>query len=216
MTSFTHDDRAYDVDSSGFLLDPRSWDEGFATGMAAKLKIPEGLRDEHWKVLRFIRSTFELTGRCPLIYETCCANNLTLGGLRRLFPPGYLRGACRLAGVTYRDGVGMYSPTAASELPPPVADKAYRIDARGFLIDPSEWDEDFARRRAEDLKMRGGLSDRHWNVLRFLRERYAATGVVPTVYETCEAQGFELDVLESLFPDGYHRGAVRLAGLRVR
>jgi len=216
MTSFSHDDKIYEVDSSGFLLDPRSWDEGFATGMAAKLGIPGGLTDAHWKALRFIRSTFELTGRCPLIYETCRANKLTLGGLRKLFPQGYLRGACRLAGVTYREGVSMFWPSSVPESPPLETDKVYRIDARGFLVDPSEWDEDYARRRADDLKMRGGLSDRHWSVLRFLRERHAATGVVPTVYETCEAHGMELDVLESLFPDGYHRGAVRLAGLRVR
>ena len=92
----------------------------------------------------------------------------------------------------------------------------YRIDARGFLVDPSEWDEEFAQRRADDLKMRGALSERHWELIRYLRERHAESGAVPTVFETCEAHGIELDVLESLFPDGYHRGAVRLAGLRVR
>jgi len=215
MTSFTHGDRTYQVDTSGFLLDPQSWDEGFASGMGGKAGIPEGLTDEHWKVIRFIRSTFQLTGRCPVVYETCRANRLTLGGLKKLFPQGYLRGACKLAGVTYREGVSLSWPGAAPEPARPATDRVYRIDVQGFLVDPSEWDEDFARRRAEDLKMRGGLSDRHWKVLRFLRERHAATGVVPTVYETCEAHGLELDILESLFPDGYHRGAVRLAGLRV-
>lgn len=37
---------------------------------------------------------------------------------------------------------------------------------------------------------------------------------VPTVYVTCEDTGVELDLLERLFPDGYHRGLVKIAGLR--
>jgi sulfur relay (sulfurtransferase) DsrC/TusE family protein len=40
-------------------------------------------------------------------------------------------------------------------------------------------------------------------------------GVVPTVYETFVANSLELEDLERLFPDGYQRDAVKLAGLRV-
>ena len=39
--------------------------------------------------------------------------------------------------------------------------------------------------------------------------------VVPTVYEACADNGLELEDLEQLFSDGYHRGAVKLAGLRA-
>ena len=34
--------------------------------------------------------------------------------------------------------------------------------------------------------------------------------------ETCEANDIDIDELEQLFPDGYHRGAVKIAGLRLR
>ena len=61
----------------------------------------------------------------------------------------------------------------------------------------------------------GRLTEEHWRVLRFLRDGFARTGVVPTIYESCDANGLELDDLERLFPDGYHRGVVKLAGLRV-
>jgi hypothetical protein len=37
---------------------------------------------------------------------------------------------------------------------------------------------------------------------------------VPTVYETYEDTGVERDLLERLFPDDYHRGLVKIAGLR--
>jgi tRNA 2-thiouridine synthesizing protein E len=50
----------------------------------------------------------------------------------------------------------------------------------------------------------------------FLRQRFATNNIVPTVYETCEANHIELEELQRLFPDGYHRGAVKLGGLRVR
>ncbi|MBW2526362.1 MAG: TusE/DsrC/DsvC family sulfur relay protein [Deltaproteobacteria bacterium] len=85
---------------------------------------------------------------------------------------------------------------------------------RGFLVDPEEWDPELAMLRARGMKLIG-LSERHWQVIHFLRSWYAEHGVVPTVCQTCRAQGTDLDRLEELFPDGYHRGAVKLAGLRV-
>jgi hypothetical protein len=38
---------------------------------------------------------------------------------------------------------------------------------------------------------------------------------VATVYESCEACEMDIRRLETLFPTGYHRGAVKLAGLRM-
>jgi len=95
-------------------------------------------------------------------------------------------------------------------------DRVYRVDARGFLVDPYDWDEAFAMHKAFELRMPEGLTERHWEILGYLRERFERTRAVPTVYETCEAHRMTLDDLEGLFPDGYHRGAVKLAGLRVR
>jgi tRNA 2-thiouridine synthesizing protein E len=60
-----------------------------------------------------------------------------------------------------------------------------------------------------------GLSEEHWRVLRYLRAEHAKTNEVPTVYSVCDALGLTLDDLARLFPTGYHRGAVKLAGLRV-
>jgi tRNA 2-thiouridine synthesizing protein E len=49
-----------------------------------------------------------------------------------------------------------------------------------------------------------------------LRGIVAKKGVVPTIYETCEDNSTETDAREGLFPDGYRRGAVKIAGLRAR
>jgi len=66
------------------------------------------------------------------------------------------------------------------------------------------------------MKVPGGLTDAHWTVIRFLRDDFVKRGAVPTVIECCEANGIGLDDLERLFPDGYHRGVLKIAGLRVR
>jgi sulfur relay (sulfurtransferase) DsrC/TusE family protein len=66
------------------------------------------------------------------------------------------------------------------------------------------------------MNLTEGLTDRHWQVIRYLRESYRRKGYVPTVYECCESNNLELEDLASLFPDGYHRGAVKVSGLRVR
>ena len=60
------------------------------------------------------------------------------------------------------------------------------------------------------------LTQGHWQVIKFLRESFKKSGRVPTVYETCEAFRIDIDELERLFPDGYHRGVVKISGLRVR
>ncbi len=60
------------------------------------------------------------------------------------------------------------------------------------------------------------LNESHWQIIRFLREFFRKNHRVPTVYETCESLRLSIEELERLFPDGYHRGAVKIAGLRVR
>lgn len=216
--------QGYHVDGDGFLVDFADWDESFAESIAPSFGIAGGLTPKHWEVIHYIRRTFLEYGQCPLVYHTCKANGLRIRDLQSLFPSGYLRGACRLAGVTYKQGYhGSGSLPAAAARPvaarlheaeQAAAARTYTVDAHGFLIDPGQWDEAYAAQRAAEMKVQP-LTDAHWKVLRFLRERHAVNGVVPTIYETCASNDLELEDLELLFPDGYQRGAVKLAGLRV-
>jgi TusE/DsrC/DsvC family sulfur relay protein len=219
--------RSYGVDDEGFLQDFDQWDEEFAKGIASAYGIGEGLTERHWKIIYSIREWYLKNGRCPAVYVTCRSNNLRLKQLCALFPSGYLRGACRLAGITYKQG---YHPAVSLPVPdrPGVLEalrrareiaaaspaKIYTIDVRGFLVDAGQWDEEYAIFRASDMKI-VELTQRHWEVIEYLRGHHEAHGSVPTVYETCEALGMEIDELEKLFPDGYHRGAVKISGLRV-
>ena len=219
MTTFTYKNKSFEVDSEGFLLNFDRWDKDFAEGMAPRLKITQGLTKEHWDAIDFIRESYIKNGRCPIVYETCRMNGLRRKELKMLFPTGYLRGACKLAGITYREGyLGQtYMPTTAEDLNVISVQKKYTVDVRGFLVDPDEWDEHYAVYRAYDMKIPGGkLTEKHWQIIRYLRESFKKNRQVPTVYETCEENRIDLEALEDLFPDGYHRGAVKIAGLRVR
>lgn len=210
--------KSYEVDHLGFLINPDNWDESFAEASAASAHINPPLSEDHWRVIRFIRDTYKKSRRCPIIYSTCKELSLNLKELRELFPTGYQRGACRIAGLSYREAefpfnVWFKSPGESIH---PQIEKIYRIDSDGFLVDPDEWDRSFANTKARELKMQFPLTDEHWNVIDAIRKVYARTGVVPNVYETCLANNLELADLERLFPDGYHRGAIKLAGLRLR
>ena len=222
MKTFTHKNKTYEVDNQNFLLDHDAWDEDFATGMAIELDMKDGLTDRHWEVIRFIRDRFKETGTCPVVHETSRLLGLNMQSLQELFPTGYLRGACLLAGISYRYGwvyyfgepysVSSKSESGESRETRP-QDKVYRVDLFGSLVDPSEWDKDFAAHRAYEMGIKGGLTDKHWEVINFLRDSYARNKKIPTIYECCETAKINIEEFAVLFPSGYHRGAVKIAGL---
>jgi sulfur relay (sulfurtransferase) DsrC/TusE family protein len=71
-------------------------------------------------------------------------------------------------------------------------DKTYRVDIYGYLLDPEEWTERFARRKETEMGM-GKLTSDHLGVLGSLRRIFAETGEIPTGPELC--RGYcQLDV----------------------
>ncbi|MFH1982395.1 MAG: TusE/DsrC/DsvC family sulfur relay protein [Pseudomonadota bacterium] len=219
MNEITRGKHDYPVDHHGFLTNEAAWDPRFAELTGLETGIVGPLNPEHWQVITFIRERFTEQGRIPTIYETCRAFRMQPSDLKRLFPEGYHRGACRLAGMPYHPGFVAPSRTMdglADATEAGICDKTYLVDAQGFLMDPEKWDIHFAINKAVELKLPGGaLTERHWTIVRYLRDTYRDTGVIPTVYRTCEDTGIDLESLADLFPDGYHRGAVKVAGLRL-
>ena len=169
-----HNNKNYQVDDYDFLCEYEKWDKDFAEGMALSLGISDGLSDKHWKVINFIRDEFKKTGDCPLVYKTCKANGLSAKELKLLFPTGYMRGACKLAGITYKNRIINYYGETELPISRITADekakaevikmKDYRVDIFGFLVDPMEWDETYAFYKAVELKMTGGLTEQHWKI----------------------------------------------------
>ena len=95
------------------------------------------------------------------------------------------------------------------------SDKVYTTDVRGFLVDPDTWDENFAVHRAMESKIPAGqLTERHWQIIYYLRDVHQLKHRIPNIYETCESCDLDLDTFEQLFPDGYHRGSSEGCWLR--
>ena len=217
MFHFSYKDTTYEVDEQGFLLDAKFWDVNFAEGMARECGL-QNLTGEHWDVINHLREVYANWGTCPTIFALCKANGLRPREMKQLFPAGYHRGLCRIAGVHYRVHrlpADAHREAAAADLEAMSGDKHYLVDVRGFLVDPESWDRHYAMHRALEMRIpQGQLTDRHWRVIDYLRGVCTRENRIPTIYETCEACGLDFDELETLFPDGYHRGAVKIAGLR--
>lgn len=103
MNALVAADTSYPLDRRGFLADAGKWDLQFAALMARNLGQHGELTLLQLKVVLFVRRHFIRHGEVARIYSTCRACGLTLGRLRSLFPWGYQRGVCRLAGLSYED-----------------------------------------------------------------------------------------------------------------
>lgn len=198
MATLSLQGKEYEVNELKFLLDFNAWDEDFAVGMARRIGIGE-LTDKHWAIINFIRYKFKQTDHSPLIYETCMSNGMSLKQLAELFPAGHTRGACRLAGIPCHQSSN---------------EKVYRTDVFGFLIDPLEWDHDYAVNKAYELQTTIGLTARHWEMINSLRDNFRKNNQLLTVFECCEINHIEIEELRNFFPSGYQSGLVKIAGLR--
>ena len=217
MEKLVINDKEYQLDTFGFLANVDDWDENFAEGMALKLDISDGITDNHRKVIQYIRNVFKRDNTCPTVYDTMEQFNFTIGEFRNLFPIGYQRGACRLAGISYDKGyLTLHSLKKIQTTPTSEEAKSYKVNSKGFLIDSTEWDEEFALNTADELKMPDLLTDRHWEIIKYLRNYFEKEQSVPSIYQLCDDNNITLEELKDLFPDGYHRGAVKIAGLRIK
>ena len=206
-----YNEKNYILDDYGFLDDPELWDENFAEGMARLHGIYNGLTKKHWEFIYYIREKYEKEKDLPLLTVTCSQNNFRLGTLKSLFPTGYFRGACKIAGLSYKflSDVNIWHTYETT----PGLQQEYGLTTRGFLKDIRRWDERFANLIADEWNLASGLTDRHWDMIHFLRDYYTTNNNIPTVFELCQALELDLNDLKELFPKGYRRGACLIAGL---
>ena len=93
-----------------------------------------------------------------------------------------------------------------------IAGTAIELNEEGFLVDPSQWNDDIA----VELARREGidpLTDRHWQVIRFMRSEYEAKGTGPTVRVLGKTSGVPIKELYQLFPKGPAKLAAKIAGI---
>ena len=93
-----------------------------------------------------------------------------------------------------------------------IADAPVDLDAEGFLTDPAQWNE----RIAEAIAAESGipeLTDRHWLVVRFMRDRYLTTGTAPSIRSLGKESGVPIKELYELFPKGPAKLAAKIGGI---
>ena len=93
-----------------------------------------------------------------------------------------------------------------------IAQQPVDIDAEGFLTKPEQWNEEIAEAIARDNGI-PELSDRHWLVVRFMRDRYLATGSAPSIRSLGKESGVPVKELYQLFPKGPAKLAARIGGI---
>ncbi len=91
------------VDEKGYLTDPGSWTREIARAIA-KDEVPDGLTEEHWKVIDYMRGYYLEIGNIPPIRRLSRETGFTLREMKRMFPGGLANGACKIAGIP-RDAI---------------------------------------------------------------------------------------------------------------
>ncbi len=82
----------------------------------------------------------------------------------------------------------------------------------GFFSNPKQWTEAMAPAIAEEVGI-PGLSERHWQVIRFMRTEYLEKGEGPSVRLLGKASGVPVKELYELFPKGPAKLAAKIAGI---
>jgi tRNA 2-thiouridine synthesizing protein E len=93
-----------------------------------------------------------------------------------------------------------------------IADAPVDVDAEGFLTDPEQWNETIAAAIAAENGI-PELTERHWLVVRFMRDRYLATGTAPSIRSLGKESDVPVKELYELFPKGPAKLAAKVGGI---
>jgi dissimilatory sulfite reductase related protein len=86
------------------------------------------------------------------------------------------------------------------------------VDDEGFFTDPGQWTEPMAPEIAAGEGI-AELTDRHWQVVKFMRHEYEQNGAAPSVRALAKSSGVPVKELYQLFPKGPAKLAAKIAGV---
>ena len=90
-------------------------------------------------------------------------------------------------------------------------DREIEVDAEGFLQKPEQWSEELGTQIATDLGIT--LTDKHWQVINFMRNRFLTTGNAPSIRTLGKESGVPIKELYQLFPKGPAKLAAKIGGI---
>jgi len=86
------------------------------------------------------------------------------------------------------------------------------VNDEGFFTDPAQWREEMAPLIARQEGVTE-FTQRHWQVITFMRHEYEAKGTGPTVRVLGKTSGVTVRELYQLFPHGPAKEAAKIAGI---
>ena len=92
------------------------------------------------------------------------------------------------------------------------AGKPVDVNEEGFFTDPGQWTEEMVPQIAigEGIPE---VTDRHWQVIKFMRHEFETKGTGPTVRALGKTSGVTIKELYQLFPKGPAKVAAKIAGI---
>jgi TusE/DsrC/DsvC family sulfur relay protein len=85
-------------------------------------------------------------------------------------------------------------------------------NAEGFLVHPEDWTHELAK----EIAAANGipeLTDRHWQVIEFMRKTFLERGEAPSIRTLGKASGVPIKELYQLFPKGPAKLAAKVGGI---
>jgi len=89
--------------------------------------------------------------------------------------------------------------------------RGIEVDAEGFLQKPEQWTEELGVEIAGNLGII--LTDKHWQVINFMRNRFLTTGSAPSIRALGKESGVPIKELYQLFPKGPAKLAAKIGGI---
>jgi dissimilatory sulfite reductase related protein len=93
-----------------------------------------------------------------------------------------------------------------------IAGAEVELNDEGFFVVPEQWSEAIG---VEIAKQSGidPMTDRHWQVVRYMRQQYLDHGTAPSIRTLGKASGVSVKELYQLFPKGPAKLAAKIAGI---
>ena len=86
------------------------------------------------------------------------------------------------------------------------------FDDDGFMEDAAAWTEDIGLAIAEALDVK--MSDRHWDVIKYVRQEFDTSGEPPTLRRITQQTDVSMKEMYQLFPGGPAKIAANISGLK--
>jgi tRNA 2-thiouridine synthesizing protein E len=85
------------------------------------------------------------------------------------------------------------------------------FDEEGYMKDPDAWNREIAEALAAGEEI--ALTEAHWKVIEFCRQRGAESGSAPTLRQITKGSGVSTKELFALFPKGPAKKVAKISGL---